>query len=236
MNALSLDNISHSYEANQILDGLSLSVAQGAFVSLIGPSGSGKSTVLRLVAGLEELQAGALHIDGKDMSQIGPANRGVGMVFQYPSLFPHLDVAENITFGIRKQPKQEQRASTVHWLEALGLKGYEARYPHQLSGGEQQRVALARTLVMKPKILLLDEPFANLDALLRKTMRDEVLELLKQQKITTMLVTHDPAEALAVSDKIAVLNGEGKLLQYGTAEDLRTLPKDEFVSTLLAAA
>lgn len=236
MKALSIQKLSYGYDSTQVLSGISLEVAEGQFVSLIGPSGSGKSTLLRLVAGLEKMQQGSLLLRGEDVSHVGPANRGVGMVFQYPSLFPHLSVAENIRFGIREQSRPEQSASTAHWLDALGMSGLESRYPHQLSGGQQQRVALARTLVMKPKLLLLDEPFANLDVLLRKTMCEEVLGLLKEQKITTMLVTHDPAEALAVSDKIAVLSEQGQLLQYGSVDELRTLPKDEFVSTLLAAA
>lgn len=236
MSSVSLAQINHQYDDTMLLQNWSLHVNSGDFVSLIGPSGCGKTTVLRLIAGLEKLQSGSIEIDGKDVTTIGPARRGVGMVFQYPSLFPHLNVAENIAFGIRNFPRNEQRASTAHWLEALGIAGFEKKYPHQLSGGEQQRVALARALVLRPKVLLLDEPFANLDTLLRRSMRDEVLGLLKQQKITTLLVTHDPVEALAVSDRVAVMGKGGKLHQYDSPSQLQSSPADEFVSMLIASA
>jgi iron(III) transport system ATP-binding protein len=226
---LELKSISHSYSDNKIIDNISLQVANGELLCLLGASGSGKSTILRLIAGLEPLQHGSIKYNDKILSDANLKQnvlihlRQIGMVFQHPALFPHLTVEQNITFGLKGLAKAEQQNITAKMLDLIAMSGYGKRYPHQLSGGQHQRVALARSLAPSPIIMLLDEPFANLDHALRRNLRLEVAELLRAANIPVILVTHDPEEALNMANKIAIL-GDGSILQYGMVEEVYFKP------------
>jgi putative spermidine/putrescine transport system ATP-binding protein len=204
---------------------LSLNVPAGVFVSLLGPSGCGKSTTLRLIVGLEALTAGSLLMDGTEISTTPIHRRDIGLVFQHYALFPHLTVFENVAFGLRyRGVSAEDRAARVRAvLDLVRLPGLESRYPQELSGGQQQRVALARALVIQPRLLLLDEPLSNLDQALRQQMQSELKRIQSEVGITTVYVTHDQTEALALSDRIAVIF-RGHLHQYGTADDIYERP------------
>ena len=213
-----------------------LDVETGGFTCLIGPSGCGKTTLLRMLAGLEPQSAGRIEIDGRDVSDRPPAERGVGMVFQSYALFPNLNVAENIGFGMRRGPNAAERRTRVEALLAtVGLQGYGARLPRELSGGQQQRVAIARALATDPKILLLDEPLSALDPVIREQLRGELKALQRRLEVTTVMVTHDQAEALAVADKIAVMRA-GRIVQAGGPEDIYDRPVDAFVAGFVGAA
>ena len=215
------------------VDGLDLDVPEGSICALLGPSGCGKTTTLRMIAGLERADAGTIEIGGKEVTGPGgsvPAERRrIGMVFQDYALFPHMDVAANVGYALGRRPDRERVASA---LETVGLGGLGKRNPHQLSGGQQQRVALARALVAQPRALLLDEPFSNLDAGLRVRVREEVREILAEQKLTSVFVTHDQEEALSVADVVAVVN-EGKVEQVGTPEDVYSRPTTRWVAGFL---
>ncbi len=215
---------------------LSLSVQKGELVAVLGPSGSGKTTLLRVIAGFERPDRGSIVIDGRIVADatrwVEPEDRGVGMVFQDYALFPHLTVAQNIAFGLNKN---DSRARIHELLKLVGLNGFSERYPHELSGGEQQRVALARSLAANPKVLLLDEPFSNLDADLRPKMRAELKLLLQRLNCTTILVTHDQEEAFELADRIAVLNA-GRLEQIDTLENLYRAPATRFVAEFIGHA
>ncbi len=208
-----------------------LDVAAGEFVTLLGPSGCGKTTTLRMVAGFETPDAGRIRFGGDDVTDVPANRRNIGFVFQNYALFPHLSVAENVAYGlaVRGQPPAEIARAVGDVLALVGLAGYEPQFPSQLSGGEQQRVALARAIVIRPRVLLFDEPLSNLDAKLRVQMRHEIRELQRRLTITTVYVTHDQEEAMAVSDRIAVMN-EGGVVQEGTAEDLYHRPASTFVA------
>ena len=211
-----------------------LDIAPGEFLTLLGPSGCGKTTTLRMVAGFEKPDEGAIRFGGEDVTTL-PANaRGIGFVFQNYALFPHLPVADNVAYGleVRRVPAQEIASRVAEVLKLVGLAGYEHQFPSQLSGGEQQRVALARAIVIRPRVLLFDEPLSNLDAKLRVQMRTEIRELQRRLAITTLYVTHDQEEAMAVSDRIAVMN-QGRVVQEGTAQDLYHRPANEFVATFV---
>lgn len=203
------------------VDGLSLSVAEGETVALLGPSGSGKTTVLRLVAGFERPDAGAVWIAGRPVAAAGvwvpPEARGVGMVFQDYALFPHLTAAENVAFGLHCLNRIDRSPRTDEVLDLVGMRAYAGRYPHELSGGQQQRVALARALAPRPFAVLLDEPFSNLDADLRAQVREEVRAILKQTGTSALFVTHDQEEALLLGDRVALIH-EGRLQQVDTPE------------------
>lgn len=208
---LKINSLTFSYnKKKEVLTNFNLAVQKGEVVALVGPSGSGKSTVLRLTAGLEIPRSGWIEIAGKTMADkntfIPPEKREVGMVFQDYALFPHLNVYQNISFGIDHLPKKQRRAKTLELLELINLSGFEKRYPHQLSGGQQQRIALARTLAPGPKLLLLDEPFSNLDAELRDKIRLELNEIIKEVGITTILVSHDKEDAEFMADKEIIMN------------------------------
>ena len=229
-----LDAVSKSYGFVRAVASVSLAVGRGEFVSLLGPSGCGKSTILRIIAGLESPDLGRVTIDGTDMTVVPPHQRPVNTVFQSYALFPHLTVFDNVAFGPRRRraPREELRAESYHYIRLVGLEGLEARYPAQLSGGQQQRVALARALANKPKMLLLDEPLAALDLKLRKRMQVELKQLQRELGISFLYVTHDQEEALALSDRIAVMDG-GRVLQYGTGRELYDRPASEFVANFL---
>lgn len=220
---LELDSIEHRYDGAPAVDGAALDVADGEIVCLFGPSGCGKTTLLRLAAGLERIQRGAVRLDGKILSDaathVAPERRQVGFVFQDYVLFPHLTVQENVAFGLSDLPRAECRLRTAQELSAAGLGGFESRWPHQLSGGQQQRVALARAMARRPKAMLLDEPFAGIDAALRRRLRSDVRRVLKRAGAATLLVTHDADEALALGDRIAIMRA-GKILQIGSPRTL----------------
>jgi putative spermidine/putrescine transport system ATP-binding protein len=213
------------YGATRVLHGVDLDIAPGEFVSLLGPSGCGKTTALRVLAGLERATGGAVLLAGQDVSGVPTNKRDIGMVFQSYSLFPHLRVLENTAFGLRRRGigKAEAARRAGDALELVGLGHLADRFPHQLSGGQQQRVALARALVTEPRVLLLDEPLSALDAKVRVQLRDEIRRIQLRLGITTVFVTHDQEEALAVSDRIAVMNA-GRIDQIGTPEELYLRP------------
>ena len=211
-----------------------LAVEQGELLTLLGPSGCGKSTTLRMIAGFEEPDEGTLFIEGQDVTHVLPNRRGIGFMFQNYALFPHLTVFENVSYGLRVQGRDAASLarSVEEVLELVGLANYGRQQPHQLSGGEQQRVALARAVVFQPKVLLFDEPLSNLDAKLRVEMREQIRSLQKRIGITTVYVTHDQEEAMAISDRIAVME-RGVVVQDGTAQDLYYRPATEFVARFI---
>ncbi|AFK22810.1 ABC transporter ATP-binding protein [Pyrococcus sp. ST04] len=227
-----LENIRKSFPGFEL--NLSLKVNDGELLTLLGPSGCGKTTTLRIVAGLEKPDEGKVYFGEEDVTNKKPYERNIGMVFQDYALFPHMTVFENIAFGLklRKIPKSEIERRVQWILELVGLKGLEERYPEQLSGGQQQRVALARALVIEPEVLLLDEPLSNLDAKVREKLRGEIRRIQKELGITTIYVTHDQEEAMAISDRIAVMN-EGRIEQIDDPVTLYFNPKTEFVAKFL---
>ncbi|HLL48512.1 MAG TPA: ABC transporter ATP-binding protein [Longimicrobiaceae bacterium] len=219
------------------VDGVSLEVAPGEFLTLLGPSGCGKTTTLRMIAGFETPTGGRIVLEGRDVTALPPQGRGVGMVFQNYALFPHMDVAENVAFGLlaRGVARAEVAGRVERALERVELGGYGRRRVQELSGGQQQRVALARAMAPEPRLLLLDEPLSNLDAALRERTRSELRGLLKELGITAVFVTHDQEEAFALSDRIAVLD-RGRLQQVGTPEALYARPTNPFVAGFLGRA
>ncbi len=231
---LSLKALTIAYGGKPAVHALDLDVHKGEVLSLLGPSGCGKTTTMRAIAGLLQPASGQIHLAGKDVTQVPANRRGVGLVFQSYALFPHLPASENIAFGLRlqKRPQSEitERVKTI--LQAVGLSAFSNRLPAELSGGQQQRVALARALVMKPDLLLLDEPLSNLDARLRLEMRGELARLQKQLGTTMIYVTHDQAEALALSTRIAVMR-EGRIEQLGAPEDIWSKPSTLFVARFM---
>ncbi|RAW90322.1 ferric ABC transporter ATP-binding protein [Photorhabdus laumondii] len=236
-NFVELKNVTKRFGSNTVIDNLELSIPQGHMVTLLGPSGCGKTTVLRLVAGLEKPSAGKIFIDGEDVTDRSIQQRDICMVFQSYALFPHMSLGENIGYGLKMlgRPKAEIRERVKEALELVDLGGFEDRYVDQISGGQQQRVALARALILKPKVLLFDEPLSNLDANLRRSMREKIRELQQQFNITSLYVTHDQSEAFAVSDAVLVMN-KGKIMQIGTPQTLYRQPASEFMASFMGDA
>lgn len=234
MALISLSGIDKYYGAYHALRNVSVEIEAGEFFSLLGPSGCGKTTLLRTIAGFEEPDAGHLHIDGRDMMQVPANKRPTNMVFQSYAIFPHLSVAENVGFGLRKSPlsRAEKVTAVGEALEMVGLGGYGARAAHALSGGQRQRVALARALILKPKVLLLDEPLSALDKKMREQMQGELRRLQRQVGITFVLVTHDQEEALILSDRIAVMF-EGEIVQLDTPQTLYRRPNSRRVGEFI---
>jgi len=220
-----------------IVKGISFVVPKGSLTTILGPSGCGKTTTLRMIAGLEAPTAGQILIDGHDVTTLGPAERNVSMVFQSYALFPHMNVMQNVSYGLQVSglPAQEVEQRAHEAMATVGLKGYDERLPSELSGGQQQRVALARALVLEPSVLLFDEPLSNLDARLRRSMRDEIRSLQQRLGLTVAYVTHDQSEALAVSDQIIVMD-LGVIAQAGTPKDLYERPSSEFVAGFMGEA
>jgi iron(III) transport system ATP-binding protein len=234
MAAVTVRDLVVRYDATTVLDRVSVSVASGELLMLLGPSGCGKTTLLRSIAGFIEPFAGTIHFDDDDVSRRPAHTRDVGMVFQSFALWPHMTVAENVGFGLRERrvPAAEIASRVEAALESTRMGGYGKRPIDQLSGGEQQRVALARALVIRPRCLLLDEPLSNLDAKLRQSMRDEIRRLCKSAGLTTIYVTHDQKEALAIADRIAVMQ-KGHILQIGTPAEVYRRPRSRAVATFI---
>ena len=233
--ALELRAVSHRFGDVRAVDRLSLSVGEGEVMCLLGPSGCGKTTVLRLAAGLENLREGEIAIAGRTVAGGGisnpPESRGVGLVFQDYALFPHLSVADNIAFGLKAVPAADRGARVLRALRDVGMADHAARFPHMLSGGEQQRIALVRALVAGPSVVLLDEPFSGLDARLRDKVRDQTLHALIESNSATLMVTHDAEEAMFMADRIAIMR-DGRILQTGTPDELYCHPDSAFVAQL----
>jgi iron(III) transport system ATP-binding protein len=217
--------------------GISFTVPRGTLTTILGPSGCGKTTTLRMIAGLESPSSGQILIEGVDVTTLGPAERNVSMMFQSYALFPHMNVVENVMYGLRMsgQRRDEARRRASEALANVGLVGFDERLPSELSGGQQQRVALARALVLEPAVLLFDEPLSNLDARLRREMRDEIRTLQQRLGLTVAYVTHDQGEALAVSDQIIVMD-HGVIAQSGTPQQLYERPATEFVAGFMGEA
>ena len=220
-----------------VVKGIDLVVAKGTLTTILGPSGCGKTTTLRMIAGLDAASSGTILIDGQDVTALGAAERNVSMVFQSYALFPHMNVLDNVCYGLSVTgvPKDEAARRARAAMDSVGLAGYEQRLPSELSGGQQQRVAVARSLVLEPSVMLFDEPLSNLDARLRRSMREEIRSLQQRLKLTVAYVTHDQAEALAVSDQIVVMNG-GLIAQAGTPQQLYEHPASEFVAGFMGEA
>ncbi|HTY34950.1 sulfate/molybdate ABC transporter ATP-binding protein [Mycobacterium sp.] len=218
------------------LDHVDFVVPKGSLTALLGPSGSGKSTLLRAIAGLDQPDSGTVTINGRDVTGVPPQRRGIGFVFQHYAAFKHLTVRDNVAYGlrIRKRPKAEIKEKVDNLLEVVGLSGFQTRYPNQLSGGQRQRMALARALAVDPQVLLLDEPFGALDAKVREDLRTWLRRLHDEVHVTTVLVTHDQAEALDVADRIAVLN-KGRIEQVGSPTEVYDSPASAFVMSFLGA-
>ncbi len=225
MSFLSLENIEKRYETTKAVADLSLQIERGEFFGLLGPSGCGKTTTLRMIAGLETPDAGAILFDGREITRLSPERRGFGMVFQNYALFPHLNVFENVAFGLRarRKPKAEVAQKVSEALSLVQLPGYERRAVDALSGGQQQRVAIARAIAIEPALLLFDEPLSNLDVALREETRGELRELVKRLGLTAVYVTHDQDEAFALCDRISVMS-EGRVLQTGAPRELYERP------------
>ena len=235
---LELKNIKKSFTPGEdVLDDICLTVARGEFVTLLGSSGCGKTTTLRIVAGLEQTDSGSVWINGQDVTKLPPDKRDVNTVFQNYALFPHMNVAENIGYGLklRKVPRGEIKKKVAQMLELVQLEGYERRKPSELSGGQKQRVAIARALVNNPKILLLDEPLGALDLQLRRAMQIELKHLQKKLGITFIYITHDQEEAINMSDRIAVMR-DGCIEQIGTPDEIYNHPKTSYVATFVGNA
>jgi len=219
------------------VDGISLDVAEGTFMTLLGPSGCGKTTTLRMIAGFYSPDRGEIRIRDRVINDIPPHRRNTAMVFQEYALFPHMTVTENVGYGLRMRrvPRPEARRRVALVMELVGLSGQERKFPHQLSGGQQQRVALARALIVEPEVLLLDEPLSNLDAKLRVRVRTEIRQLQQRLGKTTLYVTHDQEEALAISDQIGVMHN-GRILQVGTPAEIYFYPANRFVADFVGLA
>lgn len=231
MSYVTAKNLTKRFGDNTVFEDIQFSIEQGEFITLLGPSGCGKSTLLRSLAGLNPVDGGIISVNGEDITHQVPQERGIGMVFQSYALFPNMTVEGNIAFGLKMKKLDADiiQREVAKVIELVDLKGKEKQYPHQLSGGQRQRVALARALVVKPRILLLDEPLSALDAKIRKHLRQQIRDIQKEMNLTTIFVTHDQEEAMIMSDRIFLMN-KGEIVQAGTPEEIYTQPANEFVA------
>ncbi|MBA6065486.1 MULTISPECIES: ABC transporter ATP-binding protein [Pseudomonas] len=231
MSFVSVQKLQKSYAGSPVFENIDCQIERGEFVTLLGPSGCGKSTLLRCIAGLTPVDSGRILLDGQDIVPLSPQKRGIGMVFQSYALFPNMTVEQNVAFGLRMQKVKadESQARVREVLDLVELGSFAGRYPHQLSGGQCQRVALARSLVTRPRLLLLDEPLSALDARIRKHLREQIRAIQRELGLTTIFVTHDQEEALTMSDRIVLMN-QGRIVQSGDAETLYTSPVDLFAA------
>ncbi len=234
MSYIKFENVVKKFGDNMVLKGIDLEIERGDFVTLLGPSGCGKSTLLRCLSGLEDVSGGKIFLDGKDITYTEPSKREIGMVFQQYSLFPNMNVFDNIAFGLRmkKTPQDEIAAKVKRAVEMVALEGREKAMPSELSGGQQQRVALARSIVTEPKVLLLDEPLSAIDAKLRKSLQKEIRRIQRDMGITTVFVTHDQDEAMVMSDVIHLFNA-GRIEQSGTPIQMYTSPTSTFAASFI---
>ena len=229
---LELKNIRKSFGKNVILKNISLSINNGEIVSILGPSGSGKTTLLNLILGITDIENGNLILDGKDITKVPMEKRGFNIVFQVYALFPNLNAYENITYGLRNKPNISSKEEVDDLIKLLGLEEHLNKNINQLSGGQKQRVALARTMVMKPKILLLDEPLSALDGVIKESIKEKIKTIAKDFNLTTIIVTHDPEEALTLSDKVLIID-HGEISQFGKPEEIIHTPKNDFVKKFI---
>ena len=229
---LELRNIKKSFDGVTVLNDVNVSIADGEIVSILGSSGSGKTTLLNTILGIKMPDSGAIIHDGADITNVPMEDRGFNIVFQDYALFPHLNAYENIVYGLRNKPGISTQEEIDDLVDRLGLKDHLNKEIEQLSGGQKQRVALARTLAMKPKILLLDEPLSALDGVIKESIKAKIKEIARDLKLTTIIVTHDPEEALSLSDKVMILHG-GKILQFATPDEIIHNPQDEFVEEFI---
>ena len=237
MKSIELRQINHYYGKDQALENINLTIEEGEFFTLLGPSGCGKTTILRILGGFITPSSGNIFVSDKDITNLGPEKRNMGTVFQNYALFPNMTVEENVAYGlkIKKLPKNIIKEKCDFYLELAGLKEYRKKRVDELSGGQQQRVAIARALAIEPTMLLLDEPMSNLDIALRVKMREEIREIQQKIGITTLFITHDQQEALAISDKIAVMD-KGKVLQIGTPMEVYKNPSNDFVANFVGTS
>ena len=231
---LIIENLTKKFGKNEGVENINLSVKEHELLTLLGPSGCGKTTILRAIGGFNQIDSGRILLDGKEIQNLQPEKRPTGMVFQSYNLWPHMTVYENMAFGmqIRKCPKEQIKKEIKKMLELVRMEGYEKKYPNQLSGGQQQRIAIARALVLKPSLLLLDEPFSALDAKIRGQMREELKRIQREAGLTVIFVTHDQEEAMAISDRIAVMR-RGYMEQVGKPEEIYDHPKTRFVAEFI---
>ena len=229
---LELKNIVKKYGNNVILDDISLQIKKGEIVSILGPSGSGKMTLLNLILGITDISSGKIIYDGEDITNVPLEKRGFNIVFQDYALFPNLTAYENIVYGLRNKPGISTEQDVQDFIHLLGLEEHLNKRISQLSGGQKQRVALARTMVMKPKILLLDEPLSALDGVIKESIKSKIKEIAREFSLTTIIVTHDPEEALTLSDKVLIIN-DGEIAQYGTPKEIIQQPADDFVENFI---
>lgn len=229
---LELKKIRKSYEGIEVLKNINLEINKGEIVSILGPSGCGKTTLLNLILGLTNVSEGRIIFDGEDITQMPMEKRGFNIVFQDYALFPNLNVYENIVYGLKNKPNISNTKEVQDLINLLGLDKHLNKQIEELSGGQKQRTALARTLVMKPKILLLDEPLSALDGVIKESIKQKIKEIARDFKLTTIIVTHDPEEALTLSDKVLIVN-EGQIAQYGKPEEIIKNPANDFVSEFI---
>lgn len=229
---LELKHVKKSYDGVTILDDINLKIEDGEIVSILGPSGCGKTTLLNLILGLTDIDEGQLLFNGEDITKLSMEKRGFNIVFQDYALFPNLNVYKNITYGLKNRPGISSEAEVQELIQLLGLKEHLSKKIEQLSGGQKQRVALARTMVMKPKILLLDEPLSALDGVIKESIKEKIKTIARDYHLTTIIVTHDPEEALTLSDKVLIVN-EGGISQYGAPEEIISTPRNGFVKEFI---
>lgn len=229
---LTLNNLKKSYDQTSILNGISLSIETGEIVSILGPSGSGKTTLLNCILGITDIDSGSVIFNGQDVTGVSMEERGFNIVFQDYALFPNLNAYENITYGLKNKPGISTQQEVNELIELLGLSQHLDKHIDQLSGGQKQRVALARTMVMKPKILLLDEPLSALDGVIKESIKEKIKTIAKEFHLTTIIVTHDPEEALTLSDRVLIMK-DGSISQYAKPKDIIEHPQNSFVKEFI---
>ena len=229
---LELQNVKKAFNGNEILKGISLNVEDGEIISILGPSGSGKTTLLNLILGITDIDSGKLIYNGEDLTKVPMERRGFNIVFQEYALFPNLNAYQNITYGLKNKPGISTKEEVDELIELLGLKEHLDKRIEELSGGQKQRVALARTMVMKPKILLLDEPLSALDGVIKESIKERIKTIAREYHLTTIIVTHDPEEALTLSDRVLIIN-EGRISQYGKPEEIIHQPGNSFIKEFI---
>ena len=229
---LELKNVKKSYDGTPVLTDISLNIEDGEIVSILGPSGCGKTTLLNLILGIVDSDGGQIIYNGKDITDVPMEKRGFNIVFQDYALFPNLNVYQNITYGLRNKPEISSKEEVEELISLLGLEEHLSKRIGQLSGGQKQRVALARTMVMKPKILLLDEPLSALDGVIKESIKDRIKTIAKEYNLTTIIVTHDPEEALTLSDRVMIIN-EGEIAQFARPEEIIEKPENNFVKKFI---